>query len=114
LGKELVDNITQAKMLPVQKKLIKFVFILCVWSFLLIGLIKINNDNIDISSSIATSHSYLKKIPLNGRALLQKDKWNNVEQTSTTIAPERLMSFIQADIDVLVDNRTGRISVIKK
>lgn len=96
-------------MLPIQKKLIKFIFILCVWSFLLIGLIKINNDNIDISSSLATSQSYLKKIPLNGRALLQKDKWNNnnVEQTSTTVAPERLMSFIQADIDVLVDNRTG-------
>lgn len=95
-----------------QRNFFKFLFILGVWSFLLIGLIKINNENIDISSSLVSSQTYLKKIPLNGgRALLQKEKWNqaNLEQTSTTSASDRLMSFIQADNEVLVDNRTGNL-----
>lgn len=53
------------------------------------------------------SQSYLKKIPLNGRVLLQKEKWV-LEQTSTTTASDKLMSFVQADAEILVDNRTGR------
>ena len=95
---------------PIQRNIFKFLFILGVWSFLLIGLIKLNNDNIDISSSILASQGYLKKIPLNGRVLLQKEKWNanNLEQTSTTTASDRLMSFIQSDAEVLIDNRTGK------
>lgn len=99
------------RMFPAQKKIYRFIFILCIWSFLLIGLIKINNDNIDFSSSITNSQEYLKKIPLNGRALLQKAKWNsiNLEQTSTTTASDRLMSFIQADVEILVDNKTGKL-----
>lgn len=91
----------------VQRNFFKFLFILAVWSFLLIGLIKLNNDNIDLSSvSLVTSQAYLKKIPLH-RNLLQKEKWNQnfVDQTSTTSASERMMTFV--DHEVLVDNRTG-------
>ena len=93
----------------VQRNFFKFLFILAVWSFLLIGLIKLNNDNIDLSSvSLVTSQAYLKKIPLH-RNLLQKEKWNQnfIDQTSTTAAAaERTMSFV--DHEVLVDNRTGK------
>lgn len=79
---------------------------MAVWSFLLIGLIKINSDNIDLSGVSLTSQSYLKKIPIH-RNLLQKEKWNQLlDQTSTTSASERLMTFI--DNEVLVDNRTGK------
>lgn len=94
----------------VQRNFFKFLFILAVWSFLLIGLIKLNNDNIDLSSvSLVTSQSYLKKIPLH-RNLLQKEKWNQnfIDQTSTTSAADRMMTFV--DHEVLVDNRTGKIS----
>jgi len=95
----------------VQRNFFKFLFILAVWSFLLIGLIKINNDNIDLSAvSLVTSQSYLRKIPLH-RNLLQKEKWNQanfLEQTSTTSASERLSSFM--DNEVLVDNRTGKLT----
>lgn len=91
----------------VQRNFFKFLFILAVWSFLLIGLIKINNDNIDISgSTLVSSQAYLKKIPLH-RNLLQKEKWNQMlDQTSTTFASERLMTYM--DNEVLVDNRTGK------
>lgn len=90
----------------VQRNFFKFLFILAVWSFLLIGIIKINNDNIDLSGVSITSQSYLKKIPLH-RNLLQKEKWNQLlDQTSTTSASERLMTYI--DNEVLVDNRTGK------
>lgn len=91
----------------VQKNFFKFLFILAVWSFLLIGLIKINNDNVDISGTSLVSQTYLKKIPIH-RNLLQKEKWNLLlDQTSTTSASERLMTFI--DNEVLVDNRTGML-----
>lgn len=91
----------------VQKNFFKFLFILAVWSFLLIGLIKINNDNVDISGASLVSQTYLKKIPIH-RNLLQKEKWNLLlDQTSTTSASERLMTFI--DNEVLVDNRTGML-----
>lgn len=94
----------------VQRNFFKFLFILAVWSFLLIGLIKINNDNLDISGTAFASQSYLKKIPLH-RNLLQKEKWNQLlEQTSTTFASERLMTYI--DNEVLVDNRTGKFFFI--
>lgn len=90
----------------VQRNFFKFLFILAVWSFLLIGLVKINNDNIDLSGGSITSQSYLKKIPIH-RNLLQKEKWNQLlDQTSTTSASEKLMTFI--DNEVLVDNRTGK------
>lgn len=95
----------------VQRNFFKFLFVLAVWSFILIGLIKLNNDNIDLSSvSLVTSQSYLKKIPLH-RNLLQKEKWNQnfIDQTSTTSsAPDHVMSFI--DNEVLVDNRTGNLT----
>lgn len=90
----------------VQRNFFKFLFILAVWSFLLIGLIKINNDNIDLSGVSLTPQTYLKKIPIH-RNLLQKEKWNAlVDQTSTTSASEKFMTFI--DNEVLVDNRTGK------
>jgi hypothetical protein len=98
----------ELKMNNVQRNFFKFLFILAVWSFLLIGLIKLNNDNLDLSSvSLATSQAYLKKIPLH-RNLLQKEKWNQnfIDQTSTTSASERMMTFV--DHEVLVDNRTGK------
>ena len=98
---------TNDDMNNVQKNFFKFLFILAVWSFLLIGLIKINNDNVDISGASLVSQSYLKKIPIH-RNLLQKEKWNLLlDQTSTTSASERLMTFI--DNEVLVDNRTGML-----
>lgn len=94
----------------VQRNFFKFIFILAVWSFALIGLFKINNNNENISTaSIIASQMYMKKIPLQ-RNLLEKEKWNlnNLEQTSTTSSSDRLLSFIQAvDSEVLVDNRTG-------
>lgn len=99
----------------VQRNFFKFLFILAVWSFLLIGLIKLNSDSIDLSSvSLVTSQAYLKKIPLH-RNLLQKEKWNQnfIDQTSTTSAADR-MTFV--DHEVLVDNRTGkwrRLSFLK-
>lgn len=91
-----------------QRNFFKFLFVLAVWSFLLIGLIKLNNDSIDLSSvSLVTSQSYLKKIPLH-RNLLQKEAWNQnfIDQTSTTSTSDQLMAFI--DHEVLIDNRTGR------
>lgn len=93
-----------------QRNFFKFLFILAVWSFLLIGLIKLNNDNIDLSSVSLPSQTYLKKIPLH-RNLLQKEKWNQnfIDQTSTTSAADRMMTFI--DHEVLVDNRTGKLII---
>jgi hypothetical protein len=93
----------------VQRNFFKFLFILAIWSFLLIGLIKLNGDNYDFSSvSLAASQSNLKKIPLH-RNLLNKEKWNQnfIDQTSTTSANDRTMIFI--DQIPLVDNRTGKI-----
>lgn len=69
-------------------------------------MIKINSDNVDISGVPLVSQTYLKKIPIH-RNLLQKEKWNLLlDQTSTTSASERLMTFI--DNEVLVDNRIGK------
>lgn len=99
---------TKTNMNNVQRNFFKFLFILAVWSFLLIGLIKLNSDSIDLSSvSLVTSQSYLKKIPLH-RNLLQKEKWNHnfIDQTSTT--SDRMMTFV--DHEVLVDNRTGKLT----
>lgn len=89
----------------VQRNFFKFLFILGVWSFLLIGLVKINNVNIDLPlDSSAASQLYVRKIPLH-RNLLEREKFFG-DPTSTTSQPERTYAIVHND--VLIDNRTGK------
>lgn len=89
----------------VQRNFFKFLFILGVWSFLLIGLIKINNVNIDLPlDTSAASQLYVRKIPLH-RNLLEREKFFG-DPTSTTSQPDR--TYAIAHNDVLIDNRTGK------
>lgn len=89
----------------VQRNFFKFLFILGVWSFLLIGLVKINNNNanIDLPLDPAVSQFYVKKIPLH-RNLLEREKFFG-DPTSTTSQPDRTFAIVHND--VLIDNRTG-------
>jgi len=73
------------------KVILKILFSLCVWSFVIIGLFKMHGTNL-------VPQEY-QQVPLNGRILLQKDI-RYAETTSTTTD-----HFDPSEI--LVDNRTG-------
>lgn len=88
----------------VQRNFFKFLFILGVWSFLLIGLIKINNVNTDLPlDSSAASQLNFRRISLH-RNLLEREKFFG-DPTSTTSQPDRTYAIVHND--VLIDNRTG-------
>lgn len=74
-----------------RKLILKFIFALGVWSFLLLGLFKLHETHV---IELETPSGQF-----NGRLLLQKDN-RYVEATSTTTD-----RFIPAD--VLIDNRQG-------
>ena len=74
------------------KSILKFLFGLCVWSFVVIGLIKLHSDQ-------RVRHDEQPETLINnGRLLLQKEN-KYIEATSTT------NDYLIADI--LVDRRTG-------
>lgn len=97
----LVENRTTMKpqhnLTPKTKLVFKFIFGLGVWSFLVLGLIKINNDQISPTQVI-------EQMPINGRLLLQKENKWTIEGTPKTT--ERFMQMLTAE-DVLVDSRNG-------
>lgn len=83
---------------PKTKLVFKFIFALGVWSFLVLGLIKINNDQI-------LPQQVIQEMPINSRLLLQKEsKWTAAEGTPKTT--ERFMQMLTAE-EVLVDSRNG-------
>lgn len=77
------------------KSILKILFALGVWSFVVIGLVKIHTNNMVLDD-------YQSQMPMNGRLLLQKDMKFNFEATSTTT--ERILPM-----DVLIDSRQGKI-----
>lgn len=72
--------------------IIKFLFALGVWSFLLLGLLKLHSNRVILEENIQSG--------INGRLLLQKDG-RYQEATSTTT--EKFLP-----LDVLIDNRTSK------
>lgn len=77
--------------MPNSKTILKFFFALGVWSFLVIGLIKLHGTHVDYENH--------PPLAMSGRLLLQKEN-RYFEATSTTT--DRLLPF-----DVLTDNRQG-------
>lgn len=80
------------------KIILKVLFSLCVWSFVIIGLFKMHGNNI-VPQEYVTAQ-------LSGRILLQKDMLRYGEVTSTTTD-----RFDPSEI--LVDNRTGKYELSK-
>lgn len=78
--------------MPNSKSILKILFALGVWSFVVIGLVKIHTNNIVLEDYPAA--------PMSGRLLLQKESKFNMEATSTTT--DRILP-----LDVLVDSRQG-------
>lgn len=78
--------------MPNSKSILKVIFALGVWSFLVIGLVKLHGNNVMLEE--------YPQAPLSGRLLLQKDNRFNFEATSTTT--DRILPH-----DVLVDSRQG-------
>lgn len=79
--------------MPNSKSILKLIFALGVWSFVVIGLFKLHGNNVILEES--------HQVPLSGRLLLQKDMRFNFEATSTTT--DRILPH-----DVLVDSRQGK------
>lgn len=75
------------------KVILKILFTLCVWSFVIIGVFKMHGTNIVPQEYAA--------VPMSGRILLQNDMLRYAETTSTTTD-----RFDPSEI--LVDNRTGK------
>lgn len=73
------------------KTILKFIFILGIWSFLVLGLLKLNDRNVAFSEHFQN--------PMSRRFLLQREN-RYFEATSTT--PDGMVLD-----DVLVDNRQG-------
>lgn len=98
---------------PKTKLVFKFIFALGVWSFLVLGLVKLNNDQFTPQAMPmaggggggASGSGGASGQPINGRLLLQKEnKWTMEGTPKTT---ERFMQMITAE-EVLVDNRSGK------
>lgn len=70
--------------------ILRIIFALGVWSFVLIGLFKLHGNHVVLQHHIDT--------PLSGRFLLQKDN-KYIEATSTTTD--------HMPYDILIDNRQG-------
>lgn len=81
------------------KVILKILFSLCVWSFVIIGLFKMHGTNLVPQDYHQVPQEY-QQLPLNSRSLLQKDMLRYAETTSTTTD-----HFDPSEI--LVDNRTG-------
>lgn len=79
--------------MPNSKSILKILFALGVWSFVVIGLVKIHTNNIVLED--------YPPAPMSGRLLLQKESKFNLEATSTTT--DRILP-----LDVLVDSRQGK------
>lgn len=79
--------------MPNSKSILKILFALGVWSFVVIGLFKIHSNNIVLED--------YPQAPMSGRLLLQKDSKFNFEATSTTT--DRILP-----LDVLIDSRQGK------
>lgn len=84
--------------MPNSKSILKVIFALSVWSFVVIGLVKLHNNNVIIEDYAQGQ--------LNGRLLLQKESRFNFDGTSTTT--DRILPP-----EVLVDNRQGKNCVNK-
>lgn len=78
-----------------RKFILKILFALGIWSFVLLGLYKIHDYQV-------VEFEHLPKIAKNGRLLLQKDN-RYVEATSTTTDQQILPN------DVLTDNRQSEL-----
>lgn len=78
-----------------QKFILKILFALGIWSFVLLGLYKIHDYQV-------VEFERLPNIAKNGRLLLQKDNKYG-EATSTTTDQQILPA------DVLIDNRQGEL-----
>lgn len=83
----------KARKMPNSKSILKILFALGVWSFVVIGLVKIHTNNIVLDD--------YPPAPMSGRLLLQKESRFNLEATSTTT--DRILP-----LDVLVDSRQGK------
>lgn len=79
--------------MPNSKSILKILFGLGVWSFVVIGLFKIRSSNIVLDD--------YQQAPMSGRLLLQKESKFNFEATSTTT--DRVLP-----LDVLIDSRQGK------
>lgn len=79
--------------MPNSKSILKILFALGIWSFVVIGLVKIHTNNIVLED--------YPQAPMNGRLLLQKESKFNLDATSTTT--DRILP-----LDVLVDSRQGK------
>lgn len=77
------------------KTILKFIFVLGIWSFFVLGLLKLNDRNTKLSEHFQT--------PMSRRFLLQREN-RYFEATSTT--PDGTLLD-----DVLVDNRQGNYIV---
>ena len=75
------------------KIILKILFTLCVWSFVMLGLFKIHDGQM-------VSQEYVS-VPINGRIILQKENKYGIDLTSTTT--DRFDPY-----EILVDNRTGK------
>lgn len=78
--------------MPNSKSILKILFALGVWSFVVIGLFKMHSNNIVLED--------YPQAPMSGRLLLQKESKFNFEATSTTT--DRVLP-----LDVLIDSRQG-------
>lgn len=85
---------------PKTKLVFKFIFGLGVWSFLMLGLVKLNSDQVSRQQQQVIQEMQ----PISGRLLLQKENRWAFEGTPKTT--ERFMQLLTAE-DVLVDNRNG-------
>lgn len=81
--------------MPKSRVILKILFSLSVWSFVMIGLFKLHGNNVILQEHVP--------VPISGRLLLQKDN-KYMDPTSTT-------TDRNVPADVLVDNRTGKLRV---
>lgn len=91
--KQLKSHHWDDRKMPNSKSILKILFALGVWSFVVIGLFKIHSNNIVLED--------YPQAPMSGRLLLQKDSKFNFEATSTTT--DRVLP-----LDVLIDSRQGK------
>ena len=87
---------------PKTKLVFKFIFGLGIWSFLMIGLVKLNNEQVTRQQQ---QQVIQEMQPISGRLLLQKENRWAFEGTPKTT--DKFMQMMTAE-DVLVDNRNGK------
>lgn len=82
--------------MPNSKSILKLMFALGVWSFVVIGLVKLHGHNVILDE--------YPQAPLSGRLLLQKDSKTFFDATSTTT--DKVLPY-----DVLIDSRQGECTL---